>query len=55
VAEAGQKNLRNSARVHVIYYLTGTEREDEREMLETLAVRNGGQFRGVSAAGRKED
>jgi hypothetical protein len=55
VAEAGQKNLRNSARVHVIYYLTGTEREDERDMLETLAMRNGGQFRGVSATGRKED
>jgi hypothetical protein len=53
VAEAGQKNLRNSARVHVIYYLTGTEREDEREMLMTLASRNGGQFRGVSATGRK--
>jgi von Willebrand factor type A domain len=55
VAEEGQKKLRNSARVHVIYYLTGTEREDEREMLMTLATRNGGQFRGVSATGRKED
>jgi enhancing lycopene biosynthesis protein 2 len=40
--------------VHVIYYLTGTEREDEREMLLTLANRNGGQFRPVPAAGRKD-
>jgi hypothetical protein len=54
VAMAGQKTLRNSARVHVIYYLTGTEREDEREMLMTLAARNGGQFRPVEATGRKE-
>jgi hypothetical protein len=54
VAADGQKELRNSARVHVIYYLTGTEREDEREMLMTLATRNGGQFRGVAATGRKE-
>lgn len=53
VAAEGQKSLRNSARVHVIYYLTGTEREDEREMLTTLASRNGGQFRGVAATGRK--
>jgi hypothetical protein len=54
VVTAGQKNLRTSARVHVIYYLTGTEREEEREMLMTLAVRNGGQFRPVEATGRKE-
>jgi hypothetical protein len=53
-AADGQKGLRNSARIHVIYYLTGTEREDEREMLMTLASRNGGQFRGVAATGRKE-
>ena len=54
VAADGQKGLRNSARVHVIYYLTGTDREEEREMLMTLASRNGGQFRGVAATGRKE-
>ena len=54
IAADGQKGLRNSARVHVIYYLTGTEREEEREMLQTLASRNGGQFRGVAATGRKE-
>ena len=54
IAAEGQKGLRRSARVHVIYYLTGTEREDEREMLLTLANRNGGQFRPVPAAGRKD-
>jgi hypothetical protein len=54
IAEAGQKGLRNSARVHVIYYLTGAEREDEREMLMSLASKNGGQFRPVAATGRKE-
>ncbi len=54
VAADGQKTLRTSARVHVIYYLTGAEREDEREMLTMLASRNGGQFRGVAATGRKE-
>ena len=53
VAADGQKGLRNSARVHVIYYVTGAEREDEREMLMSLASRNGGQFRSVSAPGRK--
>jgi hypothetical protein len=54
VAATGQKNLRTSARVHVIYYVTGTEREEEREMLMTLATRNGGQFRPVTATGRRE-
>ena len=54
VVTAGQKALRNSARVHVIYYLTGVEREEEREMLMSLAARNGGQFRPIAATGRKE-
>jgi hypothetical protein len=54
VAAAGQKNLGRPARVHVIYYLTGAEREDERQMLMTLATRNGGQFRPIAATGRKE-
>jgi len=54
VAADGQKGLRNSARVHVIYYLTGAERDEEREMLMSLASRNGGQFRSVEASGRKE-
>ena len=54
VTAKGQKGLRNSARVHVIYYLTGADREEEREMLMALASRNGGQFRPVAATGRKE-
>ena len=54
VAADGQKGLRNSARVHVIYYLTGAERDEEREMLMSLASRNGGQFRSVAASGRRE-
>jgi|tagenome__1003787_1003787.scaffolds.fasta_scaffold20982547_2 hypothetical protein len=54
VAAAGQKGLRRSARVHVIYYVTGEDRDEERQMLMSLASRNGGQFRGVSATGRKE-
>jgi hypothetical protein len=54
VVMEGQKALRNSARVHVIYYLTGSEREEERQMLMSLASRNGGQFRSVAAAGRKQ-
>jgi hypothetical protein len=53
VAEAGQKSLRRRARLHVIYYLTGEERQDERQMLMSLASRNNGQFRPVSAKGRK--
>ncbi|MFL6513497.1 MAG: vWA domain-containing protein [Chthoniobacterales bacterium] len=54
VAAEGQKGLRRSARVHVIYYVTGEDRDEERQMLMSLASRNGGQFRGVSATGRKE-
>jgi von Willebrand factor type A domain len=53
VAETGQKSLRRRARLHVIYYLTGDERQDERQMLMSLASRNNGQFRPVSAKGRK--
>src|SRR3954462_15727913 len=32
VAAAGQKGLRRSARVHVIYYVTGEDRDEERQM-----------------------
>lgn len=53
VAAAGQKALPKPARLHVIYYLTGADREDERKMLRTLATRNGGKFREVEARGRK--
>lgn len=54
-ADAGQKLLATRrARLHVIYYLTGTDKADERAMLTSLASRNGGQFRTVDAPGRKE-
>jgi von Willebrand factor type A domain len=52
-AESGQKNLSKRARLHVIYYLTGADKADERQMLISLAARNGGQFRAVNAKGRK--
>jgi hypothetical protein len=53
-ADAGQKNLTKKARLHVIYYLTGAEKPDEKQMLSRLASRNSGQFRHVEAPGRKE-
>lgn len=53
-AEAGQKGLGpKRARLHVVYYLTGADKEGERAMLTTLAERNGGQFRSVEAPGRR--
>jgi len=52
-AETEQKTLSKRARLHVIYYLTGADKADERQMLMSLAARNGGQFRAVSAKGRK--
>ncbi len=51
-AEEGQKKLKNGARLHVIYYVTGADKDDERRMLTTLATRNHGQFRKVEATGR---
>jgi hypothetical protein len=53
VAEAGQKGLKKRARLHVIYYLNGKEKADERNMLMSLAARNNGQFRRIEAKGRK--
>lgn len=54
-ADAGQKTAgAKRARLHVIYYLTGSDKADERAMLTTLASKNGGQFRTVDAPGRKE-
>jgi hypothetical protein len=54
VASEGQKTLPKPARLHVIYYLTGADKEDERKMLKTLAGRNRGQFREAEAPGRKK-
>jgi hypothetical protein len=53
-AEEGQKTLNKKARPHAIYYLTGEDKADERQMLMTLATRDGGQFRQVEARGRGE-
>jgi hypothetical protein len=53
-AEKGQKTLEKGARLHVIYYVTGTDKEEERRMLMTLASRNHGKFREVEAEGRKK-
>ena len=53
LTDDAQKTLSKKARLHAIYYLTGADRPDERQMLMTLASRNGGQFRSVQAKGRK--
>lgn len=52
-AEAGQKTLTRRARLHVIYYLSGADKPEERAMLVGLASKNGGQFRVVEAKNRK--
>ena len=54
VAESGQKTLSKRAKLHVIYYLNGKEKADERNMLMNLAARNSGQFRKVEAEGRQQ-
>lgn len=54
VASEGQKSLPQEARLHVIYYLTGADKDEERRMLKSLASRNKGQFREVEAPGRKK-
>lgn len=48
-ADAGQKNLEKEARLHVIYYITGADRADERAMLGGLARKNNGRFRQMKA------
>lgn len=53
VAAEGQKTLSHKARLHVIYYVTGADKDDERKMLRTLASRNGGKFRQVKAESRE--
>lgn len=53
-AEAGQKALGKRARLHVIYYVTGDDKTDERQMLGRLAGNNGGQFRKVHPKSRPE-
>jgi von Willebrand factor type A domain len=53
VVEQGEKTLRKPAKIHTIYYVTGADKPDERQMLQTLANRFGGKFTMVEARGRK--
>lgn len=52
-AAEGQKGLSRSAKLNVIYYVTGEERDDERDMLQQLARRNGGSFIKIRAKGNQ--
>jgi hypothetical protein len=52
-AELGQKSMEHAARLHVIYYITGQDKTEERAMLGTLARRNEGRFRQMKAPGAK--
>ena len=54
VVDEGQKTLTKKARLHAIYYLTGKEKAEERQLLQRLASRTGGQFREVAAKNRKD-
>ena len=54
VVDEGQKTLSKKARLHAIYYLTGKEKAEERQLLQRLASRTGGQFREVQAKNRKD-
>ena len=51
IVEAGQKTLPKKARIHVVYYVTGKEKADERQMLMNLAARTSGKFARVQAKG----
>ncbi len=53
VAEDGEKTLNRPAKIHTIYYVTGEDRPDERQMLINLSGRTGGKFNRVEAKGRK--
>jgi hypothetical protein len=54
VIDDGQKALPKKARIHVIYYVTGKEKPDERQMLMNLAARTSGKFSRVEAKGRSQ-
>ena len=53
IAGDGQKTLNRPAKIHTIYYVTGADRPEERQMLMTLSAQNGGKFNSVEARGRK--
>ena len=41
-------------RIHTVYYVTGTDREEEEALLKGIARRTKGKFRKVEAAGAGE-
>ncbi len=49
ITETAQKSLPARAHLHTIYYLNAKEKNEERQMLQQLAARNGGQFKTVRA------
>ena len=54
VVDDGEKTLTKRAKIHVIYYVTGKEKADERQMLMNLAARTSGRFNRVEARGRSQ-
>ncbi|HPA19011.1 MAG TPA: vWA domain-containing protein [Verrucomicrobiae bacterium] len=48
-----QRSLPKEARLHTIYFMTGPNKPAERELLKSLAARNGGRFTDFDAKARK--
>lgn len=44
-----QRSLAKEARLHTIYFMTGPDKPAERDLLKTLAERNGGRFKDFDA------
>ena len=51
---AAAKEMPEVPRIHTVYYVTGTDREEEEAMLKGIARRTMGKFRKVEAAGAGE-
>ena len=51
---AAAKEMPEVPRIHTVYYVTGTDREEEEAMLKGIARRTKGKFRKVEAAGAGE-
>lgn len=49
VIEEGQTTLEEPARIHVIYYVTGQDKNNERSLLRKIASKTGGSFKVVRA------
>lgn len=47
---SASRSLPAPPRIHTIYYVTGTDRKEEEELLRGIARRTRGKFRKVSAA-----